>query len=70
MAVLPIGMAQVSSVVMTADVGRTLRKGEEFAYFQFGGSDHVMLFEAGANVTITAQKDVHYKQGVKVGEAR
>lgn len=69
-AVLPIGMAQVSSVVMTADVGRTLRKGEEFAYFQFGGSDHVMLFEAGANVTITAEVGVHYKQGVKVGEAR
>jgi len=69
-AVLPIGMAQVSSVVMTADVGRTLRKGEEFAYFQFGGSDHVMLFEAGANVTITAQPNEHHKQGVKLGEAR
>jgi len=69
-AVLPIGMAQVSSVIMTADVGRTLHKGEEFSYFQFGGSDHIMVFEAGANVTITAQVGEHYNQGVKVGEAR
>ena len=48
-AVLPVGMCQVSSVVMTADVGVKLRKGEEFAYFQFGGSDVVMLFESSVN---------------------
>lgn len=68
-AVLPIGMAQVSSVVMTAEVGKTLRKGEEFAYFQFGGSDHIMLFEAACNVNITAQPNVHYNQGVCIGYA-
>lgn len=68
-AVLPIGMAQVSSVVMTAEVGVTLRKGEEISYFQFGGSDIVVLFEAASNVSFTAQPGVHYKQGTKIAEA-
>jgi phosphatidylserine decarboxylase len=68
-AVLPIGMAQVSSVVMTAEVGKKLHKGEEFAYFQFGGSDHVMLFEAASNVNLTAQPNVHYNQGACIGQA-
>jgi phosphatidylserine decarboxylase len=69
-AVMPIGMAQVSSVIMTAEVGRTLHKGEEFAYFQFGGSDHIVLYEAAANVTITAEVGEHYNQGIKVAEVR
>jgi len=69
-AVLPIGMAQVSSVVMTADEGVTLRKGEEFAYFQFGGSDHIVLFEAAAAVTISAEVNEHYNQGTRIGESR
>ncbi len=66
-AVLPIGMTQVSSVVITAEVGVTLRKGEELAYFQFGGSDVVLLFEARSNVSLTAQVGVHYKMGTRLG---
>lgn len=68
-AVLPIGMAQVSSVVMTAEVGKQLHKGEEFAYFQFGGSDHIVMFEAASNVRLTAQPNVHYNQGACIGNA-
>ena len=69
-AVLPIGMAQVSSVVMTAEVGANLHKGEGFGYFQFGGSDHIVLFEAAAAVELSAQPDLHYKQGVEIGRSR
>jgi len=58
---MPIGMCQVSSVILTAEVGVTLRKGEELSYFQFGGSDIIMLFEAAANVSFTAQPAIHYK---------
>ncbi|NOQ27173.1 MAG: hypothetical protein GQ564_17570 [Bacteroidales bacterium] len=36
-AILPIGMAQVSSVNMTTVVGSYLNKGDEFGYFLFGG---------------------------------
>ncbi|WP_208729603.1 phosphatidylserine decarboxylase [Corallococcus exercitus] len=68
-AVLPIGMAQVSSVVMTAEVGKKLHKGEEFAYFQFGGSDIVVLFEAASSVGLMAQPNVHYNQGSWIGQA-
>lgn len=93
-AVLPMGMAQVSSVVFTnpdknhspiqlssneregldydaqvakvnekiADelVGKQLKKGEMFSFFQFGGSDCVVVFERRANVNVTAQVNVHY----------
>ncbi|MFH1628274.1 MAG: phosphatidylserine decarboxylase, partial [Pseudomonadota bacterium] len=67
-AVLPIGMAQVSSVNLTAEVGAELFKGQEFGYFAFGGSDIVVLFEAG-RVNITAEADTHYKQGKTIATA-
>ena len=68
-AILPIGMCQVSSVIITAEVGVTLRKGEELSYFQFGGSDIIMLFESSSNVNFTAQPGFHYKVGNKVARA-
>jgi phosphatidylserine decarboxylase len=44
-AVLPIGMAQVSSVILTVKVGDNVNKGDNISYFQFGGSDVVVVFE-------------------------
>ncbi len=67
-AILPIAMPQVSSVVVTAEVGKALRKGDEISYFQFGGSDIVYLFDANMNVSMSAHKGVHYKVGTKIGE--
>ena len=68
-AVLPIGMCQVSSVIITAEVGVTIRKGEELSYFQFGGSDIILLFESSANVCFSAQRTLHYKMGAKIAQA-
>lgn len=68
-AVLPIGMCQVSSVILTSEVGVTVRKGEELSYFQFGGSDIILLFEASSNVCFSAQRTVHYKMGTKIAQA-
>jgi phosphatidylserine decarboxylase len=48
-AVIPVGMAHVSSVVLTAVPGRHMAKGEEFGYFQFGGSDIIILFQDGVD---------------------
>jgi len=94
-AILPMGMAQVSSVVFVtpkadgqkpivlspeekkgrtyqeqveflnkklhdALVGKHFSKGEMFSFFQFGGSDCVMVFERKANVNVTASVNVHY----------
>ena len=68
-AILPMGMAQVSSIVVTDEEGTTLRKGEEISYFQFGGSDIVMVFGRASNVSITAQPDVHCNFGTRIAEA-
>ena len=62
-------MSQVSSVIITAEVGITVRKGEELSYFQFGGSDIILLFESSSNVSLSAQKTQHYKMGTKIGNA-
>jgi phosphatidylserine decarboxylase len=68
-ACLPMGMAQVSSVVITAEAGTTLYKGEELGYFQFGGSDFVMVFERASNVQLISQPKIHYNQGSWIGSA-
>ncbi len=68
-AVLPMGMAQVSSVVITAEEGVTLQKGEEISYFQFGGSDIVMVFERDSNVCFTAKVGDHHKVGKAIAKA-
>ncbi|KAL3478031.1 phosphatidylserine decarboxylase-domain-containing protein [Aspergillus californicus] len=44
-AVLPIGMAQVSSVVIKVKKGDCVQKGDEISHFLFGGSDIVIVFE-------------------------
>lgn len=50
-AVLPIGMAQVSGVNMYTQLqGQPVVKGQEFGLFKFGGSDIIMLFEPGADL--------------------
>ena len=67
-AVLPIGMAQVSSVTLTAEVGAELSKGQEFGFFMFGGSDIVMVFEAG-KVKFDAKIGTHCNQGRQIGHA-
>ncbi|NUT46088.1 MAG: phosphatidylserine decarboxylase [Saccharothrix sp.] len=44
-AVVPVGMAQISSARLTLEEGSQVEKGDEFGYFQFGGSDIILLFQ-------------------------
>lgn len=67
-AVLPIGMAQVSSVNLTAEAGTVISKGEASGYFAFGGSDIMALFEAG-KVRLDADVVKHHNQGKQIGHA-
>jgi phosphatidylserine decarboxylase precursor len=64
-AVLPIGMSFVSSVNLTARVGDELRKGDEFGYFLFGGSDIVTVFQ-DRNIVFDAEVGTKYLQGQRV----
>ncbi|EIW55149.1 uncharacterized protein TRAVEDRAFT_51277 [Trametes versicolor FP-101664 SS1] len=68
-AVLPIGMAQVSSVKLSVGAGDKVKKGDELAYFQLGGSDVVTVFQERANVTFTAEANVHYNYGKQIATA-
>ena len=53
-AMLPIGMSQICSVnwIPSLHVGQQLHRGDEMGYFQFGGSDIVMIFQKGIDVSI------------------
>lgn len=75
-ALLPVGMAQISSVVLTAEPGVELYKGEEFGYFQFGGSNILMLTQAGRFTPDPALVPAdpkatpsHLLQGQRIGRA-
>ncbi len=71
-AVMPIGMSQVSSVNLedTVVAGATVEKGDMLGYFLFGGSDIVMLFQrsAGFELTATPSGDGSYEH-LNMGEA-
>jgi len=68
-AVLPIGMAVISSVNLTPQVGDALRKGDEFGYFLFGGSDIVILFQ-NSRAVLDARVGAKYLQGERIGSLR
>ncbi|KAI5793281.1 phosphatidylserine decarboxylase-domain-containing protein [Geopyxis carbonaria] len=67
-AMLPIGMGHVSSVVLTVSVGDVVKKGDEVGYFQFGGSDVVIVVEKG--VEVNAQSGKHYKVGEAISKGK
>ncbi len=56
-AVIPVGMCQVSGVNMTHATGAECLKGDEFGYFTFGGSDIIVLFQAGTEPAYNPQFD-------------
>ncbi|WP_299684130.1 phosphatidylserine decarboxylase [uncultured Dokdonia sp.] len=68
-AILPIGMAQVSGVEMYTDLkDKTVVKGQEFGKFRFGGSDIIMLFEKKPSDLYMFKKDpshnpIHFQYG-------
>jgi len=65
-ALVPVGLSLISSVNLTPQVGAELRKGDEFGYFQFGGSDIVLLFQ-DRNVVLEAEVGTKYLQGQRIG---
>ncbi len=68
-AILPIGMCQVSGVDMYTELqGKKVVKGQEFGKFKFGGSDIIMLFEKAPKDLYMFTKDpghvpIHFQYG-------
>ena len=46
-AVIPIGITEISSVNISVKKGETVTKGEELGYFSYGGSSLALVFEPG-----------------------
>jgi phosphatidylserine decarboxylase len=74
-ALLPIGMLQVSSVNFedTVKAGNTVEKGDMLGYFLFGGSDFVLMFQGKVDFKLTVPKEndgeyQHILMGEKYGE--
>jgi phosphatidylserine decarboxylase len=55
MCLIPVGMAEVSSCVVTVSENERVRKGDQIGYFQFGGSTHCLVFRAGVISQFAAQ---------------
>ena len=50
MAVLFVGMSEVSSNEITVFEGQHVKKGDQLGMFHFGGSTHCLIFRSGVNV--------------------
>ncbi|MCJ1352981.1 MAG: hypothetical protein MMC33_002965 [Icmadophila ericetorum] len=68
-AVLPVGMAHVSSIGLSVKVGDIVTKGQEISWFQFGGSDIVLVFERKANLGSWATPQQHCFMGEQLAIA-
>ena len=71
-AIIPIGMAQVSGVDMYTELqGKTVQKGQEFGRFKFGGSDIILLFENAPDLYLfkndPTHTPIHFQYGQTVG---
>jgi len=77
-ALLPIGMSPVSSVNFepTLKEGVRVRKGDVLGHFLFGGSDFVMVFQAGYEFTLDSPRNdshqgySHLLMGERLGRLR
>jgi phosphatidylserine decarboxylase len=61
MCMVVIGMAEVSSIDLTAKVNSHVNKGDKIGMFHFGGSTHCLVF--GPKVNLTLNPDVQAKIG-------
>ena len=64
-ALIPISLVQVASVVFTSEIGSSLSGGDELGYFESGGADLIMLC-SNSNINIVAEKGKHHKQGTRM----
>ncbi len=62
-----VGMAEVSSCVITVKRGQLLEKGHELGYFQFGGSTHCLIFQPGVIKRFVPEVKFEDQEVLRVG---
>ena len=55
MAILLVGMVEVSSVVFSVKEGDIVAKGQDFGTFQYGGSTSLVFLPRAANASATVR---------------
>ena len=55
-AVVPIGITEISSVTIEVSPGDHVKKGDEIGYFSYGGSSLALVFQKGMLKSFTAKK--------------
>ena len=69
-AYVSVGAMMVGSIVITATKGQSLKRNDEFGYFQFGGSTVLLIFQKGAvefDRDLLDNSEQHLETLVKVG---
>jgi phosphatidylserine decarboxylase len=59
-AVVPVGMSHVASVNLSTVPGTHVAKGEEFGFFAFGGSDIIILLQAGVDADVDTSEGLRH----------
>ena len=54
-AVIPIGITEISSITINVSEQQEVTKGQELGWFSYGGSSMALVFENGMIETFTAQ---------------
>lgn len=50
-AFIGVGMVEISTCIVSVEVGQRVRQGDGIGMFQFGGSSHVLIFGPDTNIT-------------------
>ena len=63
-AMVMVGMYDISSIMLDVKVGDNVSKGEELGFFQYGGSEILTLFERGVFRADDDVRDARHEYGV------
>jgi len=65
-ALIPVGMGEVSSINITTKMNKFVKKGDEIGHFAYGGSTIVVLFENNKLKNTFVKVNQHIKMGQKM----
>jgi phosphatidylserine decarboxylase len=68
-AISAIGLRYAASVVLTAQEGEKVVKGDEIGYFQYGGSEYLIITQLKAEVIFSDHGDDLIESGTTIGNA-